>query len=570
MRSRRIAAALVAAGWLLAMPAVAGLAAGPGNTPFWIGLSDPGQVDQQVSRMLAEHAVTIAVRLTDGGDGGRAVVARLKKAAPQTPVLMYAWASRNLRGRPGSAGIIDWLDRHPEWQINTGWGRALAGFPDVTNAAFQSRLAGSIAGAVARGGFDGVALDLAIRTPRYRPGPLARLCKADATFCRNYAAGMDATFDAIRGSLRGKAVLYNGIWNQGPGSVDDQLLLLAHADAAIVEFFGGDVKGDSRGFSQDVLPYLQAMAKVPDDKKLFVFGRASRQYDAYAEDYARQRYLYCAYLLGARKNTYFKYHATFQSGVPEGRSGGLSIYADWSTNLGAPSKAYTVQANIYSRPFAHGLVVVAPDDGSGGSFTLPRTMYSPEGDTYSGTVALRPGQGLLLLDAKPAEDNDQHLLDLRLASDWPAATLGGTAAAPVLDLQPAAAGAHDLLLDPIRTSRPRKLLRLGVRPTDAGAGIDLLVEVDDSERRSQWAMIHIGVKGAAGSGNGASAIGFRMRSPARAAMPLVSGPSVTAGNWQNLELDGAALLAKSGLTFRRWDFARFNGAIQVRAVTLAR
>lgn len=565
----RIAAVAAVATSLLAMPVQAGIGAGAGNTPFWIGVSDVGQLDQQVVRMLAEHAVVIALRMSDGAEGGRAAVTRLKKAAPQTPVLMYAWASRNLSGRPGSA-IIDWLGQHPEWQIHAGWGRALQGFPDVTNQAYQSRLAGSIAGAVDRGGFDGVALDLAIRTPRYRPGPLVRLCKSDSTFCRQYAAGMDATFDAIRGALRGKAVLYNGIWNQGPGSVDDQLLLLKHADAAIVEFFGGDVKGTERGFQQDVLPYLQAMTKIPDDKKLFVFGRGSRQYDGYAEDYSRQRYLYCAYLLAARRNTYFKYHATFQSGVPEGRSGGMSIYADWSENLGAPSGPYAVAGSIYSRQFAHGLVIVAPDDSNGGSYALPRAMYTPEGDAVSGSVALRPGQGLLLLDAKPSAQNDQHLLDLRLASDWPAATISGSAQAPVLDLKPTSPGGHDLLLDPIRTLRPRGVLRADIRPIDGNAGIDLVAEVDDPQRRAPFAIIHIGVKGVAGTGNDASAIGFRMGTPPRAAMPRVLGPAVTAGNWQNLVLDGNSLLAKSGLTFRRWDFARFNGTIQIKSISLGR
>lgn len=570
MKMARLAGAVFALGCLSSGPVVAAMPAGPGNTPFWIGLGDPAQMDQQVSRMLSEHAVAIALRMIDRGDGGRAVVARLKKAAPKTPVLMYAWASRNLAGRPGSAGIIDWLEQHPEWQIRSGWGRAAAGFADVTNPSFRDRLATSIAHAVDRGGFDGVAIDLAIRTPRYRPGPLVRLCRTSADFCRQYAAGMDATFAAIRGTLAGKPLLYNGIWNQGPGSVADQMQLLGHADAAIVEFFGGDLRRGPRGFSQDILPYLQAMAKVPDDKRLFVFGRGALQYDDYAADYARQRYLYCAYLLAAGPNTYFKYHATFQSGVPQGRSGGLSIYADWAAKLGAPTRSYAVQSGVYSRPFANGLVVVAPDDGGGGSFALPRPMYSPEGDKFTGTIALRPGQGLLLLAGKPPVENDQHLLDLRLDGDWPAATLGGEPGTPVLTLRDAPAGSHDLLLDPIRTLRPRAVLRLGVRPMALDAGIDLVAEVDDPQHRVPFAIIHIGAKGGPASTGGAAAIGFRMASPARAAMPRVIAPEVTVGNWQNLTIDGTAVLAKSGLTFRRWDFARFNGAIQIRSVGLGR
>jgi hypothetical protein len=547
--------------------------AGPGDVPFWIGIQDLQQLDQQVTRLLADRAAVIALRTPDDPQGVqlRATVAKLKHAMPQTPVLTYAWSSRNLRGKKGSAGVMDWLDSHGELQVHEpGGGRGLSRFGDVRLAGYREKTAASIAAAVSRGGADGVILDMSIRTPQYRPHALAKICASNGAFCESYAQGMDATLDAIRKALGDRAMVYNGLWNFGPGSVADQQKLLDHADAAAVEYFGGDPKVPQHSFTQDVLPFLQAMAKAPADKEILVFGRGSITYTSYAEDYARQRYLYCAYLLGKRDNTYFKYHSTFQADVPDGRTGGLSVYADWSSNIGAPSKPYSVASGLYSRPFAHGLVIVAPDDGRGGSYALPHAMYSPEGEKYENRVTMQPGQGLLLLDAKQADASDQHLLDLKLLADWPGSSMFSDGSGSGVSLQDGApTGSHDMLLDAVRSAKPRNTLQLMMQPGGKVARMDVVAEVDDPSHRNEFAILAIGGPNPSAGDATVREMTFRAAASRRTGSPVVQGQALVPGQWQTLTLDGRALFAKSGLVFRRWDYVRFGGAMKLKAVKLA-
>jgi len=566
--------AVALAGLLSSGCAFAALKAGPGDTPFWISLQSRQQIDLQVARLLADHAAFIALRTPD--DGGEvsqahALVAKLKGAAPQTPVLMYGRTSRDLganRGTAAGTASMDWLSQDSTMQVHLPNGRAVSGYGDVTNPAYRSKIASILASSAERGGFDGVALDFSIRTPRYRWGPLMRLCSTDATFCAHYGDGMDATFDAVRNALGGRAILYNGLWNFGPGSVADQQALLGHADAAAIEYFGADPKQPQPNFSHDILPFLQAMSQTPADKKILAFGRGSWTYTDYAEDYARERYMYSAYLLGARPNTYFKYHATFQVDTPSGRTGGLAVYSDWSANLGAPSQAYSVASGLYSRRFAHGLVIVAPDDGSGGGYDLAHAMYSPEGDKYEGHVKLRPGEGLLLLDSKSPRVDDQRLLDLALLADWPNATKTGEGPATEIGLRAGAPiGSDDMLLDAIRTQHPHDTLQMAVQAAGPTTRMQLVAEVDDPSHRQEYAILDIKSHGA--SNGGAQAMGFRAATSSKPAMSVIEGPELTPGAWQSLDLSGHALFANSGLTFRRWDYVRFIGAMKLKAVKLA-
>ncbi|HTA65464.1 MAG TPA: putative glycoside hydrolase [Xanthomonadaceae bacterium] len=571
MKSKALLVPLFLAGLAGAGCAFGAIRVGPGDTPFWVAGDAQQQIDMQVARLVADHAAIVVVR-TPGETSvatASSFLAKLKKAAPHTPVLMYTWVSRNITGTPGSTGILDWMDQAGgAMYIQRPNGRTIEGFGDVTRAEYRTRLASQIAAAVNRQGYDGVAVDLAVRTPRYRPPPLSRMCSMVPGYCDRYAAGMDAAFDAVRAALDGKALVYNGIWNFGPGSVADQRVLLDHADVATIEFFGGERKNPANrySFSQDVLPYLEVISKTPADKQTMVFGRGSWQYENYADDYASQRYLYCAYLLAAGTNTHFRYSTTAQLDTPAGRSGGLSVYQDWYEPVGAPSKGYVVESGIYSREFAHGIVLVAPDDGHGGSHDLARTMYSPEGVAYQGHVTLSPGQGLLLLDAKPAADHDQHLLDLGLLADWSNAKLSGTPNAPEIALfEGGSAGGHDMMLDPVRSLHPRNRLQIAAQADDAGARMQLVAEVDDPSHQHVYAVLDVAAQGNAGS---SLSMGFRMPNGRGASMPVVAGPRLTPGTSQVLDLDGHALFAGSGFVFRRWDYVRFVGGMKLKSVKL--
>lgn len=574
MKAGFVRVLVCAIGIVLAPSAMAALPEGSGNVPFWIGFSGPQQIDEQVARLLGDHAVAIALRYPQEGLGdaqSRALVARLHHAAPKTPVLMYAWASRSTAGRNGRVASMDWVNRQAGAMLLAGAnGRPLRGFGNVFDPTYRGRTAASIAAAVAHDAFDGIVVDLAIRTPRYRPAPLARLCLRDDSFCARYAAGMDAQFAAIADQLGGKAFAYNGLWNFGPGSVADQQKLLESADAATVEYFGGNPNFPTRSFTHDVLPYLDAIAAAPEAKKIFVYGRGSWAYTDYAQDYATQRYQYCSFLLAARTNAFFKYIATFQLDSLHGRAGGLAVFRDWTLNLGKPGKPYVVSGGVYSRKFAHGLVLVAPDDGSGGVYSLDNTMYSPEGERFSGRIELQPGQGLLLLDAVPQPFDDNDLLNLSLLSDWPGATVSGVGATAEVALQAdAPIGTHDMLLDPVRTLHPYSHLHMVALLGSAASGIDLVAEVDDPSHRQMYAVVALRGQGAPAPGGDAGAsIGFRWPTRAQGAMPVVAGPTLLPGKWQSLDLDGRELFAKSGLVFRRWDFARFDGAMRIKSVGL--
>ena len=564
--SRTTATAFVAIGLLLSTAAASGTDPLPRRIPFWVGVNNAQQLDLQVATLLAEYAKTIAVRIP--GDSQQqaldavAAIRKLKDAAPHIPVLMYAWVSRDIPGTVGSKGISDWSE---------SYGRRMAimrGFGDVRDAEYRAKTASSILAAVERGGYDGVALDLAIRTPQYRPKPLAARCVLNASFCSDYAQGMDDSFAALRNALGKRSILYNGIWNLGPGSTEDQMRLLQHSDAVLVEFFGGDPKLSGNSFKHDILPFLDAMAVTPSEKEIFVIGRGSWQYTDYAADYALQRYLYSAYLLAAGPNSYFKYHSTFQIDTPAGRSGGVSMYSDSFADLGNPSSRYQHSDGLYFRTFTGGMVVVAPDDGDGGPFKLPQAMYSPDGAQYSGTLHLHPGEGFLLLKEKPARVEHDDLLALKLLTDWPGASLHSDAAGAFLSMQDGAPrGTHDMLVDPIREVSPRSVLQLQIRAGQKTSNLQIVAEVDDKQHVEQFAVVDVGAA-VGDSSSSTPSLTFRASAIGERQRPTVGAAQLKPGQWQTMTLDGRKLFGKTSLTFKRWNYIRFNGPIDLRSVIL--
>jgi hypothetical protein len=212
-------------------------------------------------------------------------------------------------------------------------------------------------------------------------------------------------------------------------------------------------------------------------------------------------------------------------------------------------------------------VIVAPDDGHGGSYNLPHAMYSPEGDKYEGHVSLQPGEGMLLLDAIQPNGNDQHLLDLKLLSDWPNAEVSAEgislkAGAPL--------GSHDMLLDAIRSPLPRNTLQLTMQAEGPATQLQVVAEVDDPSHRTEFAVLEIGGGSGSSQGGGTQSIGFRTSDTVQSDLPVVGGPVLTTGAMQTLNLDGHALFAKANLTFRRWDYVRFNGAMKLKSVALVK
>ena len=563
---------------LIPATARAELKTGPGRVPFWLGLGSNQQIDPQVIALLADDAavVVLRARLSDpeSGEPLAGPISRLQSAAPSTPVLLYSWASRHLpEGRSGDE-IMGWLAGQPELQVHSKTGKPMKSFGDVTRPSYRERTCSANVHALERSSADGMAFDLAMRTPRLIPRPLAQRCAEDGAFCAAYAEGMDRLFEELRSCL-GRPILYNGLWNFSAGMVSDQARLFAHADAAIVEYFGMNPREKGHSFTQDILPYLQAMQNLPERKKLFIYGRGPWHYTDYEEDYLWQRYLYGAYLLGSGENTFFKYHASFQVPVNAGRSGGLATYIDWNLALGRAKDEYRNDGGVYSRHFQHGLVLVAPDDGQGGEFTLDQARFTPEGERREGRVRLEPGSALLLLDIPPQNPPAREIA-LRPLAAWHGARWQqpkSGAAFLVLDAVPAkpVTPPRDILLDRKRSLVPFPTLELRVRPRSKDAALLAVAEVDDPQHRQTHLVVAIPTAENARQPAAGPLPRFRLpvREESDRKVPYVYGQHLRQGQWQRVVLDPADL--DLGLyKFRRWSHVRLQGSFEVQTIVLRR
>ncbi|WP_156100025.1 putative glycoside hydrolase [Nitrosococcus oceani] len=558
------------------------LAQAPGNTPFWFEPRANQQLDEQVAKFLAEEAAVVVLRASLQGPIDHydlpALVNRLRQAESSLPVLLYTWNSRYLaKGNRSGKEIMRWLAQESALQMTSLKGTPMPSFGDVMNPDYRRRTVEAIVKALEQSGADGVAVDLAVRTPRFRPKPLAERCAAHPEFCGQYAQGMDALFARLDEALGERPLLYNGLWNLDRGMLDDQVELLKHADAAIVEYFGMNPREKGHSFSQDILPYLKVMQHLKAEKQLFVFGRGPWAYTDYQEDYLWQRYLYCAFLLAKQNNTLFKYHASFQVPTHVGRSGGLDVYADWRLDLGEPEGAYQLKKGLYTRKFEKGMVVVAPDDGEGGTLTLDASFYTPEGKRVQRAINLSPGEGQILFKQRLNRKSASHGIDAQSAdsplSHWQGAQLiQDEEKVPYVRLSnvtKALEGEHDLLLNPVRSLRMPATLNLKVRLREAGARVLLVAEVDDPKRRTPWVVIELAPPKKVRLKEKGNPVLFRTPPPRNAhSWPYLSGPPLTPGQWQELKIEGNKL--PSQFRFQRWSHIRFVGDVDVMSVSVSK
>lgn len=565
-------------------PASAAFQPGPGHVPFWLGLRANQQIDSHVARLLGNEAAVVVLRAdldAPPPEDFHGLAVRLRAVAPSTPLLTYSWASRlkgTGRAKESGSQTMEWLTSEPDLLVRSHSGKPLAGFGNVADPRYRNRTASAIAATIRRAEADGVALDLAIRTPQVRPQPLARRCKIEPAFCAHYATGMDLLFAELRRSLGRRPIIYNGLWNFGANMVEDQMTLLRYADATIVEYFGLNPRLKKQsgagigGFSEHILPYLQAMQRLPDGKRLFVYGRGPWHYTDYETDYRWQRYLYAAYLLASNPDTYFKYHASFQVPAHAGRAGGLDTYADWKLPLGAPKGNYRLRDGLYTRVFEYGLVLVAPDDSEGGTFALEQPYYSPEGEKLSGDLSLAAGTGLILLASPPHPPPKHRKIALQPLREWPAArwirqgddgaylSLGAMAQSSV--------GEHDLLLENERAIHPYPTLRLKVRPRNEQAQLWIMAEVDDPQGRVRHVALVSSASAPSLAGNGPRPR-FRAQSHKREKIPFISMPALRPNEWQELQFNGNEAIL-GDFAFRGWRYVRFAGPMDVAEASLWR
>jgi hypothetical protein len=551
--------------------------AGQGTVPFWISVRSPHQIDPQVERLLSGRAAFVALRFADRAEATasqRTSLVNRLKAALDRPILVYSWASRSLSTRDTGSEAMGWLEKNPELQLTDAYGRKMAAYGDVRDKRYRALTAKNIGLIVNRYDADGVALDLAIRTPTPRPVRIAKRCIEEPEFCESYAAGMDTLFGDLRTQLGpAKKILYNGLWHFREDMIQDQIRLLDAADAVIVEYFGFRPSENLGAFAEDIAPYLSVMGSLKDNKRIYIYGRGLWSYETYVQDYLRQRYLFAAYLLAANANTAFKYHSSFQLPAHAGRSGALDLYADWFVPIGSPSEDRKSESGVFSRRFTKGLVLVLPDDQGPTSYFVDGSMYSPEGKVYTGKVSLSPGTGLLLLNDPPASLG-QVRIDLQSVSDWPNARWVsdeniGSFLALTATAHLSFGGGQDLLLDSVRVLKPRNALELNVRPSDSGARIILIAEIDDSNQQHRFAAVCLPSNEDRKCSTETDFPYYRMPLvPGQQRLPAVSPHVLTPGRWEQVSLNGDDLFQNPPYSFRRWAYARIEGNMHVSSVFL--
>jgi hypothetical protein len=545
--------------------------------PFWMAAQNT-VFDSQVAHEVAQRAGVIVLRSSlDGAPypyGLADVVTRFKQSGTM-PVLAYAFANRSSVGGRIESDLMRGFDSGPALATVKEEGNGQVTLLDMSRPDVRRRIVDQYVAARKRLPVDGFAFDLSTRTPLERPAVLARQCKAETGYCSRYADGMDTVFADLRTALgRDAYLVYNGLFNFTSGQIDDQVKLLAHTNAAAIEFFGMNPRSDSHSFGRDILPFVQAIGALPADKAVLVFGRGSQQYTSYLQDYEWQRYLYASFLLAARPQDMFKYHSTFQVPTRKGRAGGLDIYADWAVDLGKAQGPADYRDGLYRRRFEKGLVVVAPDDGRGAALTLERPMYTPEGAARQGRIHLVPGTALLLLEQPGAARPERKTIDAtKMASwNWSQARLQTRNGQPALRLRPPPeelAAEHDLLLDWERSTTPYTQLQIHAALT-RGSSIAVVAEVDDRRGRSEYAIVELSphVDGAGQSRMGQPLyFKTRERDSEKDQWPITDIAADTGDGV--LRLDGRSLFT-GDLRFRRWSHLRFKGSLAVSEVTLSR
>jgi hypothetical protein len=543
---------------------------------FWIAVTDNRVFDGFVTRHLLAHGdiVTINAFYESDSYSFANIVRRLKAGSSSIRVLFYTWAGRKRMNAEtiGAVPTLDGMETQSDLLLKDMTGELVtipAGdsqfiFLDPRVPDARTSLSDRVRRVADLVRSDGVALDSAIRTPRF-------LRVIDHP--ERYPPAFDSMIQDI--SERTPLTIFN---NLSARSDQEQLLEFAHG--ASIELFGlNDRITREPTFAADIQPYINAIGRH-GDRTFLVFGRASRNretYTTYDQDWQWQRYLHCAYLLAAGANTRWKQHAGFLTSPFGGRAGGLDVYADALHDLGSPLGNYTVEEGCYRRAFERGLVLVVPfESHRPAAVSLARPMFTPEGTRVIGRVTVAPGEGRLLLRRQPAGPPVlSRQFNPRSNPLWRWSALRRESGAWYLHLDPTPddeRSEHDLALDLVRYRALRGVATLWYRTSDLSAHIETVVEVDDEQQKMRFAL----VDGSLGTGpdhppREGQFRGMAPRGSQFKRLPVIGGgPRLRAdGQWHRLGIDLDAACTGSGrYEFRRAVFMRLLGSLDVRRVGL--
>jgi hypothetical protein len=554
------------------------------STPhgFWIEYIDNRAFDGVVTRHLAAHGDIVVIHGFHHSDPYPFpdIVRRLRVLRPGIRVLFYTWAGRKRLGATSIAAVptLDGMEDAENFDLllkNAEGGRVEVRkngqvfiVLDPRIPAARDWLKDRIITEAHLVRTNGVGLDIAIRTPTFR---------GEDVDLAGYPEAFDQMIQGISDAT--SMTIFNGL--SVPRADQEDLLAVAHG--AAIEWFGlNDRTNRKPTFDYDILRYFGPIGRHPD-RVFLVFGRASRRtrpYTTYDEDWRWQRYLYCAHLLAAGKNTRWKHHAGFRAVPNGGRAGGLDVYADTLHDIGLARGDYTIEGGCYQRAFERALVLVVPAEApKPARIRLSRPMFTLDGARILAgeRVSVAPGEGQVLLHRRPGPAPPLiRQFDAGLDPLWRWSALRDESGVRYLHLEETPAGEeceHDLALELVRYRTPRGRLTLWYRTFDPAARLEIVVEVDDRDRLKRFALIDSSLR--SGSEQPPRPVQFRAVAPAVSQferLRVVGGgkPMIADGQWRTLGMDLEAACAADGrYEFRRALFARLRGSVDVKRLRLA-
>ena len=310
----------------------------------------------------------------------------IKAVAPNTPLLLYfrptVWKSGAVRA---DKNMLMGVTERTDWILYSNpYSKGTVYYPDLTNPEPIEWLSSTIANNMNERGFDGVFLDVAVRSPKYacdigNPG-----------LCQQYQEGFDTLLQKIKlktNETIGEAiVVINGVYGDQSIPHSDSYESVQHVDGAMFEYYGHVPKNSQSNFETDIEFYHEFADHHPN-RFFLSYGRIDENASAETE-HEWARYLYATSLVSGSDNIYFKYNASFQIPSHNNKSDGLWLLPELKLDIGLPSSPVSSSGCLYSRQFQNYSVHYCRHD----SDTNGTILYN------NGTCAasISPGKGVFI------------------------------------------------------------------------------------------------------------------------------------------------------------------------------
>ena len=372
----------------------------------------------------------------------------------------------------------------------------------------------------------------------------------------------------------------------------EQIKLLDFADAQNLQSFGITEEGDSNFYSA-VLPYIKMLDTPTVAAKRFnVFGTGHGSggqaygYVFYKDEKKWERYLFGCFLLGANNKSGFNFRSS--QGYPlksAGRFGEFDVHTDYIYNrLGNATTHFSVLNNgLYKRNFKNGFVLLAPTEPAKQyHYKLNQVYYDNEGNAYSGTITLHPGEAYILYKVKQPDLPCSFEINFEDSSSVANFMGYGLAYTPNTAIKQENNGnhyvsftnidtskydifEHDVMLDWVRYQNRDLTFSFRYKTKSTNANIQLYCEVDDTATQKYYnGVINFSVQVPPPV---SLVVGYAYRSlstnlPKNIPNVQYAVSLVNDGKWHTVTINGSELLS-AGLQFIRPHFMRVTGTISM-------